>query len=75
MFLYLHENLQQRRRREAAGAATGVASCDAGSGPPAVPFDTSGPTRVRWPGHQPGQLYLGVSQEDALRKAAKPFWR
>jgi hypothetical protein len=46
----------------AGAAAAGVASCDAGR--PAVPFDTSDPTRVRWPGHQPGRLYLGVSQED-----------
>jgi hypothetical protein len=52
----------------AGGAAAGVSGCDGGRQRPAAPvrtsFQTSGSTEVRWPGHQPGRLYLGVSQED-----------
>lgn len=45
----------------------GVSACDVSSRPAApsqTPFQTSKSARVRWPGHQPGRLYLGVSQED-----------
>ena len=49
-------------------AAAAVSGCEAGRRPPPAPvqtsFQTSDSTKVRWPGHQPGRLYLGVSQQD-----------